>query len=175
MTVISETVRAAYQQIAGVEDLSQMFANRKVQRLGGLLSDIALSTVADAMGPGGRAVAAKYAGWSPQWINRLALIAEMDLPDHLLDPELPVGVYYAILTSDIARAEMFDLIGRAISEEWSVADAKRALGREATSTGGAVIRGEIAEHTGERAVVKSEELGAVQLEPGARVSVRVLK
>lgn len=162
-------------QVEGIDELEQMFAYRKEERLAGFIKDITLAYIADTMGPGGREAAACIAGWSTQWINRLALIATLNIPDELLTPELPVGVYWLILASDLSRAAMLALLRQAVEGEWSVADTKVAMGLQPERTRGATYRAQVAAHVGRQLTLESEEFTSASLQQEAQVVVRMIK
>lgn len=154
----------------GLEDLLSMAAQLAVWRYEILELSIQVAYAATLAGPGAVSSVAAQFKWSSQTITRLAQLH--DLPKELWSPELALGVYW--LTRDMPAVERDAFLRKAIEEEWSVADAKEALGLQVERTGGRVWRGEVEGRNGQVVVVTGEEFDGADLPAGAPVSVRRL-
>jgi len=110
-----------------LDDLEQRAADRKEIRLAGFLADIRLAADAAAMGPGACKAISQYTGWSSQTMNRLAMLE--DLPRDLIDPELPLGIYWtALMHAEDTSDDAAWWIREAQLGGWSQADLKHAMG-----------------------------------------------
>jgi hypothetical protein len=106
----------------------------------------------------------------------MALLVDERVPDHLLRPEVPLGVYWQIWNSDIGFQAKVELTTKAINKGWSVADAKDAMGDESTRTGGTYLKGRAERVDGDRLIVSGPEIeAAAKLVAGRELSIRVLK
>jgi len=109
-----------------LDALLQQAAENKDRRLMVFLIDVGLAAQAEHMGPGAVRALSQYNGWSAQTINRLAVLK--DLPSDLIDPELPLGVYWCAHQKSATAEECFDWIRKAQAGQWSLAGLKEEMG-----------------------------------------------
>jgi hypothetical protein len=112
-----------------LDTLQQMFAEWKLVEFELFMASIVLCAEAKRRGVAGSL--AGYRGYTTQSINRLAALE--NLPEYLLDPELPNGIYWQalLMSSDGDNVDLdkfAELVGEAIVNSWSLKEFKEHHG-----------------------------------------------
>lgn len=142
-----------YPTFTTLDEFEQVLADRKQWRLEGFITDVYLA--AFARDAGAESIAAQYTGWTAQTIRRMAML--IDLPLELLDPELPLGVYWVAIQHTDSPEEAHELIRRAIDGRWSMADAKEALGIKSERTAAPRFKATLTRDDDGRIVLEPDE------------------
>jgi hypothetical protein len=114
-----------------LDDLAQSFANLKEKEFELFKAKVAFCAEARRRGPEAVKALCGYLSYTPQSVKRLGQLH--DLPEYLLDPQLPPGVYWAAMKlaadgDDLDMEKFMAMIEKAIVNQWSLAEFKEYHG-----------------------------------------------